>query len=139
MGGRGSSSSNSSLNSSSNQFGSAPVGKASMYKDHRYIRAGENEFYRYGKKAVEKVENAMKPNEKGYISIPADGGKYWTFGTSSGKYGDFAKIGEDLFSVNEGGFIWAKVGTPKAEKLVNGLKNLVKAMKYKDSLRKRED
>lgn len=28
-----------------------------MYKDYRFINAGENEFYRWGKKALEKDDN----------------------------------------------------------------------------------
>lgn len=100
-----------------------------MYKDYRYISAGENEFYRWGHKAIERVEAYMVPNEAGYYSIPADGGKYWTFGTSTGKYGEFARIGETIFSVNKGGFLYAKAGTDKAEKFVEGLKAMIQAMK----------
>ena len=32
-----------------------------MYKDFRYINAGQNEFYRYGKKAQEYVKASMQP------------------------------------------------------------------------------
>lgn len=99
-----------------------------MYKDYRYINAGENEIYRYGRKARERVEACLEPNEKGYYSIEADGGKYWTFGTSNGKYGEFAKIGETIFSVNNGGFIYAKAGTEKGEKFVDGLKAMLNKM-----------
>lgn len=58
-----------------------------MYKDYRYINAGQNEIYRYGHKAVEKVQACLTPNDQGWLSIPVDGGKYWTIGTSEGKYG----------------------------------------------------
>lgn len=40
-----------------------------MYKDFRYINAGENEIYRYGHKAVEMVKACLEPNEKGYYNI----------------------------------------------------------------------
>ena len=100
-----------------------------MYKDFRYINAGENEFYRWGKEAVRRAEAALTPNENGFYSIPADGGKYWTFGTSKGKYGEFAKIGETIFSVNKGGFLYAKAGTEKGEKFVEGAQALIQAMK----------
>ena len=103
-----------------------------MYKDYRYINAGENEFYRWGKKAISMVEEYMNP-KNGHYSIPADGGKYWTFGTSTGKYGEFAKYGNTFFSVNRGGFIYAKEGTEKADAFVSMLKKLVDDMKEKHS------
>ena len=86
-----------------------------MYKDFRYINAGENEIYRYGKKAVEKA-SAFLEERNGYYSFPVDGGKYWTIGTSNGKYGEFMKFGDVIFSVNKGGFAYAKAGTEKGEK-----------------------
>lgn len=84
-----------------------------MYKDYRYINAGENEFYRWGSKAQERVKSYLIPNEKGFYSIPADGGKYWTIGTSTGKFGEFAKFNDVYLPVNRAGFVWAKVGTEK--------------------------
>lgn len=96
-----------------------------MYKDYRYINAGENEFYRWGKKARELVESFLT-EKNGFLSMPADGGKYYTVGTSNGKFGEFAKIGNEFLSVNKGGYVWAKVGTAKEEtfkKLVNTLLN----------------
>lgn len=99
-----------------------------MYKDYKYINAGENEIYRYGHKAVEKVENCLTPNENGYISIPVDGGKYWTLGTSEGKFGEFCKINNTIFSVNNGGFAYAKVDTEKGIKLVEALNLMIKEM-----------
>ena len=65
----------------------------------------------------------------GFHSIPADGGRYWTFGTSEGKFGEFAKIGETFFSVNSVGNLWAKAGTEKGEKFVAGIKLMISAMK----------
>lgn len=94
-----------------------------MYKDFRFINAGENEFYRWGRKAQELVKSFLI-ERNGYLSMPADGGKYYTIGTSKGKYGEFAKIGDEFLSVNQAGYVWAKVGTPKEEtfrKLVNTL------------------
>lgn len=110
-----------------------------MFKDDRYINAGTNEFYRYGKKAQSKVEAALTPNENGYYSILADGGKYWTFGTSSGKYGDFAKIGDTIFSVNKGGFIYAKAGTDKGDAFIKGITALLNSMKETNDSRFEED
>lgn len=101
-----------------------------MYKDSRYINAGTNEYYRWGHKAVEKVEAAMKEHN-GYYSIPADGGKYWTFGTSEGKYGEFAKIEGTIFSVNKGGYVYAKADTEKGEKFVSAMRNLINTMNEK--------
>ncbi len=100
-----------------------------MYKDFRFINAGENEFYRYGKKAQEKVASHLTPNEDGFYSIPADGGKYWTIGTSEGKFGEFAKFGETFLSVNKGGFVWAKVGTDKANAFVAMINRMLEDMK----------
>ena len=99
-----------------------------MYKDGRYINAGQNEIYRYGHKAVEKVEAHMSANEAGFISIPADGGKYWTIGTSEGKYGEFARIGDTCFSVNKAGNVWAKEGTEKAELLLQCMRAMISNM-----------
>lgn len=99
-----------------------------MYKDYRYINAGENEIYRYGHKAVEKVEAFLEANEKGYYSFPVDGGKYWSIGTSTGKFGEFARIGDVCFSVNKGGFMYAKSGTEKGEAFVKALNQLIEEM-----------
>lgn len=110
-----------------------------MYKDFRYINAGENEIYRYGHKAVDRVKACLEPNEKGYYSIPADGGKYWTIGTNDGKYGEFARFGETIFSVNKGGFVWAKAGTEKGEKFVEFLNDMIKEMNRLNKERIKED
>lgn len=96
-----------------------------MYKDYRYINAGENEIYRYGHKAVDMVKACMIPNEKGYLSIPCDCGKYWTIGTSKGKFGDFCKFGDDIFSVNNGGFAYAKADTEKGQKFIKALETMI--------------
>lgn len=96
-----------------------------MFKDNRYINAGTNEIYRYGHKAVEMVEASLKANENGYYSIATDAGKYWTIGTSEGKYGEFAKINDTIFSVNKGGYMYAKAGTEKGQKFVEALKDMI--------------
>ena len=110
-----------------------------MYKDFRYINAGTNEVYRYGRKAVERVSSCLTPNEKGFYSIAADGGKYWTFGTSTGKYGEYAKINGVCFSVNSAGFIWAKAGTEKAEAFVQALESTITYMKQLNASRFSEE
>lgn len=99
-----------------------------MFKDNRYINAGTNEIYRYGHKAVERVEAHLDPNEAGYISIPVNGGKFWTIGTSKGKFGEFCKLGETIFSVNSYGNAYAKAGTEKGEKLVAALRAMIEEM-----------
>ena len=100
-----------------------------MYKDYRYINAGTNEIYRWGRKAIEKATLALTANDKGFYSIPADGGKYWTIGTSTGKYGEFCRFGEYIFSVNKGGFAYAKDGTEKGEAFVKAIKGMIAEMK----------
>ncbi len=100
-----------------------------MYKDYRFINAGQNEFYRWGRKAQEKLAASLIPNDKGFYSVEADGLKYWTFGTSEGKFGEFAKYGETFLSVNKGGFIWAKEGTDKAVVFLEMINNLLAEMK----------
>lgn len=98
-----------------------------MYKDSRYINAGTNEIYRYGRKAVERVQACFEEHN-GYISIPADGGRYWTLGTSEGKFGEFARLGNTCFSVNRGGYVYAKAGTDKGNALVEALKAMIEKM-----------
>ena len=110
-----------------------------MYKDFRYINAGQNEFYRYGKKAVAMIEAGLTPNAKGYCSIPANGGKYYTFGTSEGQYGEFARHGSTYFSINRGGYIYVKVDSPKYGAYVEMLKGMIEAMNKKNAERTVED
>lgn len=98
-----------------------------MYKDYRYINAGENEVYRYGKKAQSKVKAAMVAN-KGYYSIAADGGRYWTIGTSEGKFGEFAKFQDNFFSVNSAGYVYAKAETEKGSKFLKMLERMLEKM-----------
>ena len=99
-----------------------------MYKNYRYINAGDNEYYRWGKKAQEKLKRYLEPNKDGFYSIPADGGKYWTIGTSEGRYGEYAKFKGQFISVNKAGYVWAKVGTEKEKlflEMVNDMLNCV--------------
>ena len=106
-----------------------------MRKNGEFYNAGENAFHRWGKKAREKLENYLKPNDKGYYVLPVDGGKYWTIGTSVGQYGEFAKYKDTYFSVNSWGFIYAKEGTEKAEVLLTMIKSLIEQMKkYQEKL-----
>lgn len=100
-----------------------------MYKDFRYINAGENEIYRYGRKAQEEIASFLEPNEKGFYSVPANGGKTWTFRTSTGKYGEYAKYGDKFLPVNKGGYIWAKVGSEKAEVFIAMVQGMLSEMK----------
>lgn len=100
-----------------------------MFKDYRYINAGENEFYRWGKRAQRLLEGHLIPNEKGFYSIPADGGKYYTFGTSKSKYGEFSRYEETIFPVNRRGHLWAKAGSEKGDMFVEMLVNMIEAMR----------
>lgn len=108
-----------------------------MYKFEtgNYINAGTNEFYKYGKKAQEKVAKFLEPNENGFYSMPADGGKYYAIGTSTGKYGEFAKFGNVFLSVNASGNVWAKVGTEKADAFVAMVNRLLADMKAANEAR----
>ena len=106
-----------------------------MYKDFRYIYAGENEFYRYGRKARERMESYLTPNKNGFYSMPADGGKYYTIGTNKGRYGEFALFDGVRLPVNSYGFVWAKVGTEKAETFIKLVKGLIEAMMRRDEER----
>lgn len=106
-----------------------------MFKDYRYINAGENEFYRWGHKAQELVKSYLEPNEKGFYSIPADGGKYYTIGTSTGKFGEFAKFGDTFLSVNNGGYVYAKAGTEKADAFVAMVNDMLNNMIKKNNER----
>lgn len=99
-----------------------------MRKEGAAYYAGTNEIHRYGNKAVEKASIALTANDKGYYSIPADGGKYWTIGTSEGKFGEFAKINGICFSVNKGGFLYAKAGTEKGEAFVKMVESMISKM-----------
>ena len=102
-----------------------------MYKDFRYVNAGTNEFHRWGGKAQEKVRKGLEPNSKGFLSIPADGGKYYTIGTSNGAYGEFAKFDGTFFSVNSAGYVWVKVGSAKEDAYRRMLNRLIEDMKDK--------
>lgn len=106
-----------------------------MYKDYRFVDAGENEIYRYGRKARERMTAYLEPNEKGFYSLPADGGKYYTIGTSEGKYGEFAKFEGKFLSVNSAGYVWAKAGTEKAETFKDMIKSMIATMEQTDAER----
>ena len=106
-----------------------------MLKDNRYINAGQNEIYRYGRKARAKVEQYLEANEKGYYSFPVDGGRYYTIGTSEGKYGEYAKVNDTFFSVNKGGYMYAKADSDKGAKFVEALKDMIDEMNEIDARR----
>lgn len=106
-----------------------------MFKDSRYINAGTIEIYRWGKKARAYAAECLEANKNGYISIPVDMGNYWTIGTSEGRYGEYAKYDGTFFTVNKGGYIYAKEGTDKAEKLVNLINGMIAFMDKKNEER----
>ena len=103
------------------------------------LYAGTTEIYRYGHKAVEKVQAFLDANDKGYYSFPVDGGNFWKIGTSDGKYGEFAKFGETIFSVNKGGYLYAKAGTEKGEAFVKVLNAMIEEMNTTNAARAAED
>lgn len=57
-----------------------------------------------------------------------DCGKYWTLGTSDGKYGEFIKWHDVFFSVNKGGFAYAKAGTEKGDKFIEMVNDMIAKM-----------
>lgn len=93
-----------------------------------YVNAGENDIHRYGRKAQELIKAYLEPNNAGFYSIPVDGDKYYTIGTSKGKYGEFCKMNGTIFSVNSMGNAYAKAGTEKGEKFVEVLKAMIEKM-----------
>ena len=105
-----------------------------MYKSYRYINAGTNEYYRWGQKAQDRLLANLIPNEKGFLTLQCDGGKYWTFGTSEGKYGLFAKYKNTFFSVKEfgiyGEMIVVHKDSPKAAAFIQMINDLVNEMKH---------
>lgn len=105
-----------------------------MYKDSRYINAGENEIYRYGKEARAKVEACKEPHN-GFYSIPTDAGRFWTLGTSEGKFGEYIKFDDTFFSVNRAGFAYAKSGTEKGKKFEKMLNSMIEKMLAMDAER----
>ena len=88
---------------------------------------------------MERIERAMTPIANGYLSIAADGGDYWTFGTSDGKYGEYAKFGDTFFSVNKAGLIWAKAGSEKGDKFIEAMKALLNLMASKNAERSNDE
>ena len=110
-----------------------------MFKDNRYINAGENEVYRYGKKAQELAKSSLQPNEHGYYSILANCGNYWAIGTSTGKYGEFAKFGENFLSVNKGGYVYAKAGSAKEDVFKALVNDMINKMVELNNSRRIED
>ena len=99
--------------------------------DGKRLYAGQNEFYKYGHKAQEALIAALNPNAQGFYSI-ATNTKYFAFGTSEGKFGEYAKWNGHFFSVNNGGYIYAKAGTEKADAfvaMVNALLNEMRKMR----------
>ncbi len=97
------------------------------YED-RIMEAGDNAFYCGEEKVVKYLERHLTERD-GYISVPVDGAYGYAIGSSEGKYGEYARIGGTCFSVNKGGYVFAKAGTEKGDKLVAALKGLIAAMR----------
>ncbi|WP_425349056.1 toprim domain-containing protein [Galactobacillus timonensis] len=95
------------------------------------LKAGQNELRRWDTKAQEHVRGYMQPNEKGYYSMPVDGGKDWRFGISPGKYGPYVKIGKHIFPVNKSGYFWVRQGSKKEDSFKNILQTMIDAMQQK--------
>ena len=73
----------------------------------------------------------MGPTKSGYYGIPADGGKYWKFGVSAGKYGNYVRIGNQIFPVNKAGYIWVRQGGEKEAAFKDMLQTMIEAMQQK--------
>lgn len=114
-----------------------------MYKDYRYINAGTNEIYRWGKKAQERAAASLTPDEKGFYSIECDGGKYWTIGTSEGKFGEYAKFNDTFFSVKDCGIynsrIYVHKDSPKLAMFLEMVNLMIRDMQRLCSSSKSED
>ena len=95
------------------------------------LKAGQNELLRYGSTAQELVRKHMEPTKSGYYGIPADGGKYWKFGVSAGKYGNYVRIGNQIFPVNKAGYIWVRQGGEKEAAFKDMLQTMIEAMQQK--------
>lgn len=104
-----------------------------MYKSYRYINAGTNEFYRYGRKAQERLAASLNPNKDGWYSIECDAGAYWTIGTSEGKFGEYAKYKNTFFSVKDCGIrgrrIYVHQDSSKFPIFLEMINGLLQAMK----------
>lgn len=99
-----------------------------MYKNYQYVNAGENYFGRYGHEAQERLERHLTADSRGWYCLPCDAGKWWTIGTSTGKYGEFARYRDTYFSVKDG-CIFVKQGSSKEAKYLEFVKGLLQAMK----------
>ena len=104
-----------------------------MYINERHINAGQNEIHKFGHKSRECAQSFLT-ERNGYISIPV-ATKHWTFGTTNGKYGEFCKINGTIFSVNAGGFCYAKAGTDKGEALCKAIASIIDEMTKMDNER----
>lgn len=91
------------------------------------LPAGKYEFYRYGLSAQRYLQKSLIPNKLGFLSLKADS-KFWKIGTSLGKYGEFAKIDGSYFPINNGGYLYAKVGSDKEIEFRKVIKSLLSSM-----------
>ena len=105
-----------------------------MYKNNRFIAAGDNEFYRYGKKAAELLKS-HKNLVKGYYSLPVDGGSNYTLGTSIGKYGEYMVFHGNVFPVNKAGYAYVKAGSKKEGAFLAMIDDMISDMEKKNQER----
>ncbi|MCD8371815.1 MAG: hypothetical protein LUD27_00745 [Clostridia bacterium] len=99
------------------------------------VFAGTNEFYCYGKNARERIARYLTPDEDGYYRMPVDGGKYYSVGTSTGMYGEYAKWNGTCFSVNSDGILYVKAETEKAKIFTLMLRHYINEMEIVDRKR----
>lgn len=102
-----------------------------MYKNNRFMAAGDNEFYRYGKKAAELLK-IHKKIKKGYYSLPVDGGSNYALGTSIGKYGEYMIFHGNVFPVNKAGYAYVKAGSKKEGAFLAMIDTMISDMEKKN-------
>ena len=93
-----------------------------------YINAGTNEIHKWGKEAVAFAQSYLEANEAGWVNLPI-APKYWSIGTSNGKFGEYCRIHGTCFSVNKAGYAYAKAGTEKGDLLVKYIAEIIETMK----------
>lgn len=108
-------------------------------RGYEVVKAGENYYYKWGREAREYLEARKTPNEAGYLSMPIET-KFYCIGTSEGKFGEFCKSNSGvIFSVNKGGFAYAKADGAKAEAFIAFIDEFLNAMKNENKVEEIDD
>lgn len=108
-------------------------------RGYEVVRAGENYYYKWGREAREFLEAHKTSNANGFLSLPIET-KYYTIGTSEGKFGEFCKSNAGvIFSVNKAGFAYAKADGAKAEAFIAFINEFLDAMKNELKVEENDD